>query len=277
MRSRRSWPRPRGGRCVRRNSCRSSRRNSPTSTTTVPDSIFDRSRMSLMSISRSLPDEWIVLANSVCLGVRLPSGFLRQLVGEDQQAVERRAQLVRHVGQELGLVLGGQGQLLGLFFQRLAGLFDFLVLAFDFLVLVGQQAGLFLQFLVGLLQLFLPALQLLGQRLRLLEQVLRAHVGFDRVEHDADGSVSWSRNAWCVGLKRSNDASSSTPLTWPSKTTGSTRMFCGGGFAQAGGDADVIRRHVGRAGSSASPARTGRPALRPGRSCLPTASCPCEA
>ena len=33
---------------------------------TVPDSILERSRMSLMSISRSLPDEWIVLANSVC-------------------------------------------------------------------------------------------------------------------------------------------------------------------------------------------------------------------
>jgi hypothetical protein len=41
-------------------------------------------------------------------------------------------------------------------------------------------------------------------------------------------SVSWSRNASCVGLKRSNDASSSTPFTWPSKMIGSTRMFCGG-------------------------------------------------
>ena len=113
-------------------------------------------------------------------------GVLGELIGEDEQAVERRPQLVRHVRQELGLVLGGEGELLGLLFQRLAGLFDFAVLAFHFLVLVGQQAGLFLQFLVGLLQFFLPGLQLLGQRLRLLEQVFRAHVGFDRVEHDAD-------------------------------------------------------------------------------------------
>ena len=115
-----------------------------------------------MSISRSLPEEWIVLANSVCLGVRLPSGFLRELVGEDEQAVERRPQLVRHVGEELGLVLGGQGQLLGLLLERLAGLLDFLVLALDFLVLVGEQPGLLLQLLVGLLQLLLPALQLAG-------------------------------------------------------------------------------------------------------------------
>ena len=142
--------------------------------------------MSLISVSRSLPDEWIVLANSTCFGVRLPSGFLRQLVGQDQQAVERRAQLVRHVREELGLVLGRERELLGLLFQRLAGLLDFLVLALDLLVLVGEQAGLFLQLLVGLLQLLLPALQLLGERLRLLEQVFRPHVGLDRVDHDAD-------------------------------------------------------------------------------------------
>ena len=149
---------------------------------TVPDSIFDRSRMSLMSISRSLPDEWIVLANSTCFGVRLPSGLLRQLVGQDQQAVERRAQLVRHVGQELGLVLRGERELLGLFFQRLAGLLDFLVLALDFLVLVRQQPRLLLELLVGLLQFLLTALQLLRERLRLREQVFGPRVGLDRVD-----------------------------------------------------------------------------------------------
>ena len=120
------------------------------------------------------------------LGGQVAVGVLRELVGKDQQAVERRAQLVRHVGQELGLVLGRERELLGLFFERLPGLLDFLVLAFDFLVLMGEQPGLFLQLLVGLLQLFLAALQLLGQRLRLLEQIFGAHVGVDRIEHDAD-------------------------------------------------------------------------------------------
>ena len=120
------------------------------------------------------------------LGRQVAVGVLGELIGQDQQAVERRAQLVRHVGQELGLVLGGEGQLLGLFLQRLAGLLDFLVLALDLDVLLGQQPGLLLQLLVGLLQLLLLALQLPGQRLRLLEQVLGAHVGLDRVEHDAD-------------------------------------------------------------------------------------------
>jgi hypothetical protein len=38
-------------------------------------------------------------------------------------------------------------------------------------------------------------------------------------------SVSWSRNASCTALKRSNDASSSTPLVSPSKMIGITRML----------------------------------------------------
>ena len=141
-----------------------------------------------MSISRSLPDEWIVLANSVCLRRQVALGVLRELVGEDQQAVERRPQLVRHVREELGLVLRGQGELLRLLLERLPGLLDFGVLPLDLDVLVGQQAGLLLELLVGALQLLLPALQLLGERLGLLEQVLRPHVRLDRVEHDPDAS-----------------------------------------------------------------------------------------
>jgi len=103
----------------------------------------------------------------------LPAGqvavvVLAELVRQDQQRVQRRAQLVRHVGQELGLVLGGQRELLGLFFQGLARLFHFRVLALHLLVLVGQQAGLFLQLLVGLLQLLLLRLQELFRRLERL-------------------------------------------------------------------------------------------------------------
>ena len=140
-----------------------------------------------MSISRSLPDEWIVLANSVCVGVRLPSGFLRELVGEDEQAVERGAQLVAHVREELGsCTCEVRASCLAFSSSCLAGLLDLAVLAFDLLVLLGQQAGLLLKLLVGLLQLLLAGLELLGERLGLLEQALRPHVGLDRVEHDAD-------------------------------------------------------------------------------------------
>ena len=133
-----------------------------------------------------MPDAWIVFANSTWRGDRLPVGVLAQLVGQDQQAVERRAQLVRHVGEELGLVLRRERELLGLFLERLARLLDLLVLALDLLVLVREQPGLLLELLVGLLQLELAALQLLRERLRLRQQVLGARVRLDRVDHDAD-------------------------------------------------------------------------------------------
>ena len=77
-------------------------------------------------------------------------------------------------------------KLLRLVFERLPRLLDFRILAFDFLVLVGQQLGFFLELLVGLLQFFLPAAQFFGQRLRLLQQILRAHVRFNGVNHDTN-------------------------------------------------------------------------------------------
>ena len=42
---------------------------------TVPDSSLDRSRMSLISLRRSVPDERMIVAYSICFGRRLPSGL----------------------------------------------------------------------------------------------------------------------------------------------------------------------------------------------------------
>ena len=159
---------------------------SSASTVTVPDSIFDRSRMSLISVSRSVPAEWMFLAKSTCFGRQVAAAVLGELLAEDQNRVERRPQLVRHVGEELGLVLRGERELGRLLFERAAGLLDFLVLALDLDVLLGELLRLRRQLLVGLLQLGLPRLQLDRQLLRLLQQVLGPHRRFDRVEHDAD-------------------------------------------------------------------------------------------
>ncbi len=160
--------------------------SSSASTVTVPDSIFDRSRMSLIKLSRSVPAAWIVRAKSTCLDVRLPSGFSVQLLAEDEDAVERSAQLVRHVRQEFRLVLGRQCKLRRLFLERSASLLDFLVFALHFDIALGQLLGFLLQLLVGLLQLGLLRLQFGCQLLRLLEQPFRLHGGLDAVQHDAD-------------------------------------------------------------------------------------------
>ena len=160
-------------------------------------------------------------------GCRL--GVPAELIGQDQQAVERRAQLVRHVGEEFGLVLRGQRELLGLLLQRLARLLDFLVLALDFLVLVGQASPAFSS--SSWLVCCSSCCRLCNSCASDCDWVSRSTV---RVLASIVLmtmpmlSASWSRKASCVGLKRSNDASSTTPLTWSSKITGSTRMFCGG-------------------------------------------------
>ncbi len=112
--------------------------------------------------------------------------IVAELLAEDQDRVQRRAQLVRHVRQELRLVLRGQRQFRRLLFQRAAGLLDLLVLPLHFDILFGELLRLLLQLLVGLLQFALAGLQFGGQLLRLLQQALGLHRRLDRVQHDAD-------------------------------------------------------------------------------------------
>ncbi len=116
------------------------------------------------------------------LGREVAGGVFGELLAEDEDGIERRAQLVRHVRQELGLVLRGERQLGGLFLERAAGLLDLGVLALDLGVLLGEQLGLGAQLLVGLLQFALARLQLDGQLLRLREQAFGAHRRFDGIE-----------------------------------------------------------------------------------------------
>ena len=157
-----------------------------TSTATVPDSIFDRSRMSLMSVSRSVPAPWIVLANSICLRRQVAVGVLGELLG-------RISRLLSGVRSSCDMLARNSD----LYFEVSASCSAFSSSAWRacstswFLrstssFCSASSCGLLLQLLVGLLQLLLLALQLLGERLRLLEQVLGPHVRLDRVEHDAD-------------------------------------------------------------------------------------------
>ena len=106
-------------------------------------------------------------------------GVLLELLGKDQQAVQRCAQLVRHVGDELGLVPRGHRELPRLLHHQALRLLDLDVLALRLDVLLGEQLGLPAEILVRLAQLLL-----LG--LRLLQEVLGEGVGFDGVQDQAD-------------------------------------------------------------------------------------------
>jgi hypothetical protein len=158
----------------------------------------------------------MVWANFTCSLDRLPSGIVAEQLGEDQQRVERRAQLVGHVGQEVGLVLaglfqfarlqgdGGAGalQFVALGFQRLGLLFQLAVGLFQLDLLLLQpglgfleRAALFLQFLVGDPQLLALDLQLLGLALGFLQDVLQFGAIARRAQGDADGAEACSRSS----------------------------------------------------------------------------------
>ncbi len=98
-------------------------------------------------------------------------------LGQDEQAVERRAQLVRHAGEEVGLVLRGEGDLLGLLLDLLARRLDLPVGPLHLLLLQGEEGDLFLHLLVRLLQLLVGLLEFLVGLLQLLLLFLQLQLG----------------------------------------------------------------------------------------------------
>ena len=109
---------------------------------------------------------------------------LGEQLGENQRAVQRRSQFVRHVGEELGLVLtGALGLLLGDDQRVLAALellrlrlqlcvrrFEFRLLLLEADLRRLQDFRMLLQFLVGDPQFFLLHAKRLGLTLRFFEQ-----------------------------------------------------------------------------------------------------------
>ena len=189
-------------------------------------------------------------------------GIRRKLIGENEEAVERRAQLVGHVREKLGLVARGERELLRLAFERLPRLLDLPVLAFDLFVLLEELPRLFLQFLVRLLQFFLPALQLGGERLRLLQQIFRARVRFDRVQHDADAfreliEKRLVRRVESIERRKFHDC-----LHLAFEQDRQYHDVHRRRFAQARADLHVIVRHAREKNALLSRARPARPNLR---------------
>src|SRR5579872_4756058 len=113
-------------------------------------------------------------------------GVVGELLAENEDAVQRRAQLVRHVREEFRFVLRSECKLRRFLFDGAAGLFDFLILTFDFDVLFGKLLRFLRELFVGLLQFALLRLQFGRELLRLFQQAFGLHRGFNRVEHDAD-------------------------------------------------------------------------------------------
>ncbi len=108
------------------------------------------------------------------LGRQVARLVVAQQLGQDQRGIQRRAQLVAHVGQELALVLAGHFQLARLVGQCILGAQQLLALVLQLLRLLFQVGIGLLQLRLLLLHLRLRALQ----RLALLLQLLIAGAHF---------------------------------------------------------------------------------------------------
>ena len=86
--------------------------------------------------------------------------IVAKLLSQHQDAVQWRAQFVRHVGEELRFVLRSESKFFGLLLQSAPRLLNFFVLAFDFAVLCGELLRFLRQLLVRLLKFALLSLQL---------------------------------------------------------------------------------------------------------------------
>ncbi len=108
---------------------------------------FDRNRPGLdlrqvQNVADQVQQICAGAVNGACelhlFGRQIAVGVVAQLLAQNQNTVQRGAQLVRHVGQEFRFVLGSKRELLGFFFQCAARLLDFLIFALDFDVLFGE-------------------------------------------------------------------------------------------------------------------------------------------
>ena len=121
------------------------------------ESIFERSRMSLMRLQKIGAGGVDVARKLDLLLGEIACCVLSELLAKDEDRVERRAQLMRHIRQELGLVFRGERQLRGFLLECVSCLFNLGVLALDLGILLGEQLRLGAELLVGVLKLRLGA------------------------------------------------------------------------------------------------------------------------
>ena len=160
---------------------------SSTSTVTVPDSIFDRSRMSLIRCSRSEPEELMLrgeldlLDREVAAASSRPSCWLRMRI--ELSGVRSSCDMLAR-NSDLYFEVSASSAAFSSSARRACSTSAFLRSTSAFCS--ARSLRLRAQLLVGLLQLDLARLQLDGELLRLREQALGAHRRLDGVEDRAD-------------------------------------------------------------------------------------------
>ena len=121
---------------------------------------------------------------------------------------------MRHVGDELGLVLRRNGQLGGLLLEEALGLFDLLVPVGRLAVPIGKEAGLTFEACVGRWDCF-KRVSVRAEAWIVLRTIPML-------------AVTESRKVWWVREKGEKEANSITAWSDPSNRTGRRMMLSGG-------------------------------------------------
>ena len=109
------------------------------------------------------------------VAVEVAGGVLGEVPGQDEDAVERRAQFVRHVGQELRLVAVGLGEFACARLGLAAAEFELPSLRFEAAVFLFQFFALYPQLLLGGQKFAVLDLELFGLTTHFVAQ--RMHFG----------------------------------------------------------------------------------------------------
>jgi hypothetical protein len=109
------------------------------------------------------------------VAVEVAGGVLGEVPGQDEDAVERRAQFVRHVGQELRLVAVGLGEFACARLGLAAAEFELPSLRFETAVFLCQFFALYPQLLLGGQKFAVLDLELFGLTTHFVAQ--RLHFG----------------------------------------------------------------------------------------------------
>ena len=248
-----------------------------------PASTLDRSRMSLISCSRSEPAEWMTLAYSTCLAVRFRPGF----------CASSRARISR--------LFSGVRSSCDMF-ARNCDLYFEASASCRARSSISCLACSISAFLVSMSRFCAASSAALSSSSALdrcsstcwscssSDRAWSSEVS--RCDSSSSASVrafamivlkltprvsvSCSRKSVCTGLNEVNEASSMTPSTWSSNRIGSTARFAGRRLAEPGGDLHVALGQVRRPRSTACSWPPGRSATGPAgtgsaRPCPPAA------
>ena len=200
------------------------------------------------------------------LGVgQIPFLVVGQQLRENEGRVERRAQFMAHIRQELALVFVGTLQVggllrqhgmrlrqliflmlqdLGLFLELRVDLFELGLLRFQLRTRLLQRAPLLLQLLVVDAQFLFPGLQLVGLALCLLQQFLEP-AAVDRCSHRNRDRLGDALEKLLLSLiGGAEEAELDDGMDHAVNAGGSDQQLARGAAADTRPDRQIARRHV---------------------------------